>query len=232
MHKRTRRVGTLMLACIVSLSSLLFMGLGHWQLDRAEQSQAVARTVRERAALPPVPLTVDGAGVEEMKYRRVFVQGEFEPGDRIFIDGRKRNGRLGYHLIVPFRVEGSKVRLLVNRGWVSDTDIPALSTGSHVQGVVAAARVPPLRMGLGTVAANRPWPYLDVERFARTGGYPVLPFVLIEQGPLADEVIAAGLERADKWGMHIGYAIQWFVFALLAGILAIFMIRTGSRRKR
>lgn len=227
LYKAPRRYGRLLFACFISLMSLLFMRLGYWQLDRAEQSEAVAEMVRQRAEMPPVHL--DGAvrSMEDLKYRRVLMDGEFEPGERIFIDGRKQDGLLGYHLIVPFRISGTDTRVMVNRGWISEMDAAApMPSSTQVEGLVAAPRVPPLRMGGAAAKADGPWPFLDIERFARASGHPVQPFVVIADGRLAEEVLAGAAKTAEKWGMHIGYAIQWFVFALLAGILFFVVMRT------
>lgn len=233
LYKAPRSYGRLLFACFISLMSLLFMRLGYWQLDRADQSEAVADLVRQRADMPPV--RIDGAirTTAELRYRHVVMSGTFEPQDRIYIDGRKQNGVLGYHLIVPFRLADSDTRVMVNRGWVAKPDITApLSSSTQVMGLAAAPRVPPLRMGGSAGPVAGPWPFLDIERFARATGHPVQPFVVIEDRRLAGEILEGGVRTAEKWGMHIGYAIQWFVFSLLAGILFFVLMRTKGNVKK
>lgn len=228
-YKPPRRHVRLVFACLVSLMSLLFMRLGYWQLDRADQSQAVAEMVRLRAELPPMQLGSAVWDADELIYRRVLMKGEFEPRDRIFIDGRKQDGVLGYHLIVPFHLEGSDVRVLVNRGWVAEVDTDPKPLPKQIEGIVASPRVPPLRIGAGAGPGAAPWPFVDIQRFARATGYPVRPYLVVEDPRLAEEVLAGGLETAEKWGMHIGYAIQWFVFALLAAVLFFVVIRAPRK---
>jgi len=210
--------------------AILFARLGLWQLDRAEQSRNVTQMVRNRATLPPVVVNNGIAGESDLAYRVAIAEGRFEPNKAIFLDGKKETGKLGYHLVVPFHLEGGRQRILVNRGWVSEPEpLTNRAHSTRIRGVLIRPTVPPLRLGNGKSGKGQILPYLDLESYSGSHDHPVEPLILLEDGKLSDEALSRGLDRADKWGMHIGYAIQWFVFSFLAGVL---MMLAPSRQRR
>lgn len=221
---RFRLWPTLLLAVAVPL----FLALGFWQLERAEQKREQANTASERSALPPLRIDSLVADVAPLRYRRVQVEGVLEPQRQIFIENRREGGRSGFHVITPLRIAGSDVRVLVNGGWVPDVGpglLPSVEVPSgtiEVTGEVSTPSPPALvleRENRGATAWGKRWPYLTVELFAAGAPYPVQPFVIL-QSP-ADPT---GFQRhwpkePPKEGMHIGYALQWFAFALIASVL-------------
>ncbi len=216
----------------VVLACAIFVKLGLWQMARAESRQALAEVVGQRPLLATVELTESTPFEEALLYRRAVVRGSFEPAGRILLDGRKQDGRLGYHLIVPLRISGGDLRVLVNRGWIPREEaqraVAAPSAGdTEVRGLITRPALPAIRLG-GASGADwgERWPYLDVEHFAALRNYPVGPLVLIEDARLVSETLAALGNGEEKWGMHMGYAIQWFAFALLAvGLYALHSVR-------
>lgn len=220
----SQRRGRVVVAVGVLALVPLFGSLGSWQLDRAAQREVEAARVRERVALPPV--VIDGAlqADERLFYRRATVHGRFAPNEYLLLDGRKQDGHLGYHLLVPLQPTGGERRLLVNRGWqaVGEAVPPGTAAEQTVEGVVVPAPLPALR--LPGASAGVTWPYLDLERFSAMHGYPVFPFVLLADPRLAGEAVRTGLAAEQKWGMHIGYAVQWFAFAAIALLLSVVML--------
>jgi surfeit locus 1 family protein len=63
------------------------------------------------------------------------------------------------------------------------------------------------------------WPYLTVELFAAAAGYRVLPVVILQDPEGPQGFLRSWPRELPKEGMHIGYAIQWFAFALIAMVL-------------
>ena len=63
------------------------------------------------------------------------------------------------------------------------------------------------------------WPYFTVERFANMVDYPVKHFVVL-QSPNDDQgFIRQWPMRKPNKVMHIGYALQWFAFALITSLI-------------
>ena len=148
-------------------------------------------------------------------------------------------GRVGYHVITPLRLENSEARLLVNRGWVAIGEgrdrLPAVDAPAGLQQVSGVATVPaekyftlrepdPLDRGW-----QRVWQNMDMARYGAAVPFPVQPVVV-----LLDPTSGAGgftreWSRLDAGiSVHQGYAFQWFMLA--AGLAAIYLFMSLRRR--
>lgn len=112
-------------AVLLALPIPLFIALGFWQLDRADQKREQARVLDERIQLAPLELKGPVADPDALRFRRLQATGAFEPEGQILIENRRQANRTGFHVITPLRIEGTDRRVLVNRGW-----IPAAADGS------------------------------------------------------------------------------------------------------
>ena len=104
-------------ALIPSLVTLLllpvFVGLGLWQLDRAEQKRALQAEYDARGRDGPIQIGARVQTAEELRFYRVIVKGRYDPDYQILLDNRVHQGRAGYHVITPLRIAGSDVRVIV-----------------------------------------------------------------------------------------------------------------------
>lgn len=221
---RFRWVPTLLLALPIPL----FVGLGIWQIDRADQKREQTRLLSERAKLSPYQVGPLAVAPEDLRYRALQARGAYDAAGQILIENRRHNNRTGFHVITPLRIDDSEMRVLVNRGWIpADTDgnpppAPVPGGETMVTGTTHIPAPPALVLHGGIDAAQNwgtRWPYLTVDLFAARTGYPVQPVVI-----LLDKDAPGGFQRTwpremPKEGMHIGYAIQWFAFALIALVL-------------
>jgi surfeit locus 1 family protein len=221
---RVRWVPTLLLALPIPL----FIALGVWQLDRADQKREEARVLSERVEMPALNITAPITDPEALRFRKLEARGTFEPEGQILIENRRQGNRTGFHVITPLRVDGSDLRVLVNRGW-----IPAGADGSPAPApvpdgtvtVVGEAHIPSppaLVLHGGSEASKewgRRWPYLTVDLYQAALGYAVEPVVILQDPGDADGFLRSWPREMPKEGMHIGYAIQWFAFALIALVL-------------
>lgn len=90
----------------------LLLGLGLWQLQRAEEKAQLNAAIDARlSAQPQQPAELEGM----QAYTPVRLPGYYREEVR-YLDNRTRNGRVGYEILQVF-VSG-KQRWLVNRGWV------------------------------------------------------------------------------------------------------------------
>lgn len=201
----------------------LFLLLGFWQLERAEQKRNLADILDIRHKLPPFRLTEKTAADEQFEHRNLSAEGIFIPEKTIFIENRKYMGRSGFHVITPLSVNGSSHYLLVNRGWVAEQKnhpFPSIETPGESVSVTGRAIIPlppALELDDGSLSANSNprWPYLTLERYARWSGLDIFPFVLLQSDTDAYGFVRSWQPEIPNVGMHIGYAIQWFAFALI-----------------
>ena len=106
-----------------SLLLPLFIFAGNWQWNKATVKGNLQRQLDMRATEPAVQIPATRVDdPQSLRYRKVVAQGYYEPQHQVLIANRTLHERAGYHVITPLRLDGSEIRVLINRGW-----IPALA---------------------------------------------------------------------------------------------------------
>jgi len=221
-------------ATVLVLPALV--GLGMWQLDRAEQKTAIRDRHLARGAMPPVDANRTALDAAGMDFRRATARGEYRADLTIYLDNKVLNGRPGYEVLTPLGLAGEPDRhLLVNRGWVpwgeETRSLPDIDTPSGPVSVSGRLRAPPqdyFTLEDETAAARfrQRWQNLDLERYAGAAGLSVSPLVL-QLDPGARN--AGGFARQwpvydDAWiERHRAYAVQWFAMAVILVGLYVFL---------
>jgi len=213
----------------------LFARLGVWQLDRADQAQALLDAFAAAPASPAQDLTAIATNPPAGRYPRVRARGRFV-ADRAYLrDEQLRGGRVGVEAYAPFAIDGGAAWLLVDRGWVAwerasgrPPSLPSLPQGDvELTGLYAPFPGSGLRAGGNALQRASAWPKLtlsiDRDDIAADLQRPLLPRVL-----LLDPDPASGFERSWTPNLmppdrHRAYAFQWF--ALAAAALALFVSR-------
>jgi surfeit locus 1 family protein len=211
-----------------------FVSLGGWQLDRGRQKQALLESFAQ-GTQSSVEL-VEGVALDELpRFQHVRVIGRYEPSRQVLIDNMPSEaGRPGYRVLTPLVREGVDRLLLVDRGWVplgrTREELPRvddLSTDLRaVPGRLDQLPAPGVRVGQAATPGDQRWPRVlnfplpgDLER---AFGQAVETRIL-----LLDPAAPDGYERAWRRTLsigperHLGYAIQWFAFAIAAVVLFV-----------
>ncbi|MCO6056149.1 SURF1 family protein [Pseudomonas sp. MOB-449] len=211
----------------------VLLGLGLWQLSRADEKRQLLAAAEARRIAVPVDIESLRASPDPA-YLRVSLHGRFDAGHSLLLDSRIRDGRAGVELLQPFQDSTSGQWLLVNRGWLPWPDrrvAPVFSTLEDEQTIVAWAYVPPgAAFELKHLEASG-WPQLvnQVDAAAlwkHLGRNGVSLELRLEEGPAAYRtdwpVVAMGPEK------HLGYAVQWFALATaLLGLFIYFGLHKG-----
>lgn len=213
----------------------LLLGLGVWQLDRAEQKRSLLSEIRSAAEAEPVPLAEAGKSYHGERLVRVTAEGRYDAERQFLLDNQIENGRVGYRVMTPLILEGSPRALLVDRGWraapLTRGRLPELNTPEgpqRVAGVLGDGPSTGLRLGAAMVEDEAGWPrriqYLDFEALQAVLPYPLEGAVLE-----TDDPVQARLESLAAFGpeRHMGYAVQWFA---LAAALCVLYIVVNLRR--
>lgn len=233
---------------LVLAAATVMARLGIWQLDRLEARRAFNARVVDQVNTPPLHLDADLLDLDlyAMEYRQVVVTGEYLPQDEIVLRNQVWGGQLGMTLFTPLRIEGSNQAILVERGWIPTEKVDRQSRAVYQQpGTVTVAGV--LRRAETDFDLNRRlhpdptfspnqdrldvWNNLDLERLSSQMDVPLLPVYLQrapEPGQDAPPLIAF-TEPDLTEGPHLGYAGQWFLFALV--LLAGYPIYVGNSEK-
>lgn len=206
---------------IVLIVAATCVRLGFWQLARLEQRRTLNEATKRRMREPPAQLSAvisDSAGLIS---RRTVLNGEYDDAHTIVIAGRSLRGVPGVHVLTPMHVGGAAV--LVNRGWLPSADAASVETDRVREPGPRnlPALLTPLPDNYGTKAApdsfQRVWYSMDAHRLQRQFPYRVLP-VIAQILPYENQPrfpVRLQPREMDE-GPHLGYAIQWFSFALIA----------------
>lgn len=221
------------------LAVLVCVRLGLWQQHKAEVKQALQTQLDQRLREAPVALPEKIADLEIWRYRRVKIRGSYEPRYQILLDNQVEQDIAGYHVITPLLLENG-VRVLVNRGWVAAPSdhgiVPQVVTPSGVQEVEGTVWLPTDKFfALAAIPASgqwqQVWQNMDMKRYAQAVPFAVQQFVI----RLDAESRAGGFVRnwprpAERIEMHVGYAYQWFGFAL--AFVVIYLVVNIRKEKR
>jgi surfeit locus 1 family protein len=212
----------------------LFICAGQWQWNKAAgkaESQAQLDARRAEPAIQAPKTMVAAASLPALRYRTVVATGRFDAEHQILIDNRTQNGQAGYHVVTPLRVDGSEVRLLVNRGWLpapaEHSRVPEFATPGGIVEVTGTAIIPPARfftLASGGTAATpgwqRVWQNLDLEAYALAAGFPVQPFVIeLDAHSSAGGFVREWRAPDDRRQTNLAYAFQWWAFAATTVVL-------------
>ena len=97
---------------------VLGVQLGNWQTRRAEQKIALQQKLAQGAQAAPLVLDGEPMAADAVAYRRVIIHGTFVRGWPVYLDNRPYQGRAGFYLLMPFKITGSNMHVLVARGWL------------------------------------------------------------------------------------------------------------------
>jgi len=216
------------------VGAALFVRLGIWQLERAQQAQQLLDAFAAAATAAPEDFAAVAAVPPADRFPRVRVTGRYLADGGYLRDEQTHAGRLGVEAYGVFEVGGASALLLVDRGWSAWAhgpgtlpSLPPLPDGAtELSGVYAPFPGSGLRVGGNRLSAQAQWPKLtlaiDRDEIAADLARPLLPRVL-----LLDADPASGFTR--EWtpallppARHRAYAFQWFAFALAA--LTLFVV--------
>lgn len=202
--------------------------LGNWQHAKADRKQAAQALLDQRGTDAPVSLGATPVDAEALRSRPVVVRGRFDTARQILLDNRIHREQAGYHVITPLHIEGSDMRVLVNRGWIPasalHSDLPQVDTPTGPVALHGTAVVPGTRFfTLGSEPTGEGWQpvwqNLDLSRFTRLAPWPLQPVVL-QLAPDAPAGFAREWPRPDeRFERHLSYAWQWYGFAASAVLI-------------
>jgi surfeit locus 1 family protein len=227
---------------VVVALAVLFISLGFWQLRRLEERRLENSVGESRFGEVPQDLTslLAGAGDDEesLEFRRATVNGEFQPADEVLIRSQVHQAVAGFHVITPLVGEDGTA-VLVNRGWVPlDADEVPVTAAPPPEGHVTVTgwvRPSQTRGALGPVDPEGgrlvTLSRVDIERIQQQVPYPLAPvYVSALDGAEGELPVPAPEPTFDDEGPHLGYAIQWFSFALIGLVGYYFLMRRSARR--
>ncbi|MDW8317308.1 MAG: SURF1 family protein [Anaerolineae bacterium] len=229
--------------------------LGVWQLDRREQRLARNAELAAKLAAPPVSLN-DAASApawplssdrDEVRNVRAEARGRFDFSHQVILVQQLFEGMPGVRLVAPLVLEGTERAVLVDRGWVPVDQVEAARQGQFdvetgevtVLGVLQPSQILFGRAAERAAQQASPggpqtdWYRVDIEALQRQMPYALLP-VYLQQAPGPQGNTALPYRSTPtvdlSEGPHLGYAIQWFSFAVIAGVIYVALVRSRARK--
>tara|TARA_R110002110_G_scaffold205066_7_gene417089 strand:+ start:222719 stop:223489 length:771 start_codon:yes stop_codon:yes gene_type:complete len=213
----------------------VMIGLGLWQLQRAEEKAALSAAFEQRQAQAPTPITtLFSATASELMYLPVSLRGDFLPGVYFLLDNRMYKGRFGYEVLGVLQLPDNGGAVLVNRGWIAGDpgrvnlpDVPAIAGPVELTGHVYVSPGSPYLLAEQQFADG--WPKriqaVEMDKLPTVLGEdapsPLFPYVvrIDSDAPAALTVDWQFINASPQ--KHQGYAVQWFT---MATVLFIFYI--------
>lgn len=224
-------------AAALCLLTLVFAGLGIWQVERRSWKLDLIARVEARihaaAVAAPGPDAWSGVGAAADEYRRIALQGRYLDAPETLTMAVTGRGP-GFWVMAPFRSDAG-FTVLVNRGFVPEDRRGVDERRAAEPGETRVVGL--LRLnepGGGFLRNNDPatgrWYSRDVAAIAAARGLgAVAPYFVdadaaTEPGPLPQ----GGMTQVSFRNTHLIYALTWFCLALMSAGAAIFLIRRGS----
>ncbi|HUF49332.1 MAG TPA: SURF1 family protein [Longimicrobiales bacterium] len=231
---------------IIATVIIVFVRLGSWQLDRLQERRALNARIEARLQAPPLHDATALHDTAGLHYRIISLHGRLDNDRSIILPGRSLRGVPGVHLLTPLLLAERTDAVLVNRGWIASADAASVDLSrlqlrdtAAVRGLVLPFPSPAASLALrdsvrSTAEFRRVWFTIDERALRAQFPYDLLPATVQE---LPDAAAPAGspirLEPPPlNDGSHLGYALQWFSFALIAlvGWIAIVLRSRAPRR--
>jgi surfeit locus 1 family protein len=208
---------------------ILFCILGAWQIKRYEFKQNLIQSYDRGLIQPAKEFVTVMQDTQDADLRRVITQGHYQAALTFLLPNKMYHSQLGYEVFTPLQIAHEKKLLIVDRGW-----IPAAMATSFAKPEVGIQAVPGYLktidkhvfiLGENILPANSVANYqlqkIDLNDLQKLTSQTYFPIILrldpkAPNGFTRDWIIVNMLPAR-----HLGYAVQWFVMAMVLAIALI-----------
>lgn len=223
LNPRRSRFSPRPIPTILALAAIaLFSALGTWQLGRADEKRAMARSFTAGGPAidwPSLP-------ADAPRFQRVMLRGYYDAEHQFLLDNMSHESVAGVQVLTPLILDNGKA-VLVNRGWLpfgaTRQDLPAIEVDGEKRSVVGRIDELP-RPGIwlkGPVASG--WPrlvqYPGMAELSDALGRELAPRQVLLDPGVPDGYVRDWVVPGTTPDRHLGYAVQWFAFAALAAAI-------------
>lgn len=215
---------------LVLLGIGAFSYLGHWQLHRAVEKEALLASYAGAASAASIPLQLARQRSGDTLNPHVSVSGRFDPSHGYLLDDQIREGRQGVLAFAVFEPGDGAQSLLINRGFIGKdrvANLPKLPMGEvSISGLYAPSPGSGLRLGGNALPGQDHWPkltiYIDTTEIGADLGREIDSRVLLLDADPESGFVRDWTPQVMSPQKHRGYAFQWFCFAIAS--LVIFIV--------
>lgn len=218
-----RWLGYFAFATVVAIVCCL---LGAWQFARRAEARTEITRVEQNWDHDPVPLAEAVPRPDlfdaDDKWLPVLLEGEYLLDEQLLVRNRPFSGQPGFEILVPFQTVDGRI-IVIDRGWLptgSAQDLPDIIPAAPSGRVTVVARLKAGEPALdGRGAPEGQIATIELAQFEeRLGGVDTGAYGLLAQespAPAGPQAVLTTKPVPDE-GPHLSYALQWYVFAVLA----------------
>ena len=196
---------------VVAIAVAAMIGLGLWQIRRAQWKESLLARYEAAAGAPALHGVPADAPIDTVAFRRTAVDCTIAT-PALQLGGANAQGRTGFRNIAGCGLADGRL-IMVDLGWGAIDARPRLP--GKGQPVRAAGRLIPDDVLAGRVFVGDSRPHL--------------PLLIVMESPVAGLEPSVPPSIANIPNNHRGYAVQWFLFALTAAIIYAIALRRRMR---
>lgn len=217
------------------VGSAVLLSLGTWQVLRTHEKNALLDRMVAEFSQPAdnlqthLPATPDAW--QKLHYKPVILQGTWlTPSHMLRLGPRVHEETVGYHLIMPLRLNNNQV-VLINRGFMPEkmSALPPKGEAVVIQGVAyqPEAEKPPYLPE--NVPSRDIWTWTDLPAMAHEVGVEGIAPVIIYEDRVTDRdsYPIGGQLPLPSHNRHWHYAVTWYALAL--ALMVIWMIASNPK---
>lgn len=197
---------------VVGLAVAVMVALGFWQLQRADEKGAAIQQYRANLALPATAYPASNPADASYLFRTVSAHCLRVTGWRT-MGGRMPDGRPGWRHIASCATGAEGPGFQTDAGVSADPNLQPKWTG-------------------GTVRGTATWEPDSASALMRwLGKAPPPRLMIVAAEPIPGLKPSPQPDPAGVANNHLAYAVQWFLFALVAVVIYVLALRRMNRAK-
>jgi surfeit locus 1 family protein len=221
---------------LITATFAFLVSLGFWQLERADDKRSIEASIKQ-ANTGSVELIKKEKGLQSKEYYEVRLQGKYLSDKQFIYDNQIVDQVSGYYVLTPYALEGQSKAILINRGfipWNGRRDkLADIVIGQETREIKVQISKPIKRMELKPSEVGIQFPVLiqsiDLQDMADRAKVDFSSVIGLLDASASNGFIRKWEPYTGSIEKHIGYAVQWFLMAL---VLAIIGIRIAIKQRK
>jgi surfeit locus 1 family protein len=221
---------------LIATTCAFLVSLGFWQLDRADEKRSIEAAIK-KANSGAVELIVSVDNLQDKEYYEVRLQGKYLNDKQFIYDNQIVDQASGYYVLTPFALNEQSKAILINRGfipWNGRRDkLADMFIDRGEREIKIQISKPIKRMELKESEIGREFPVLlqalDLKQMGVIAELDFSDVIGLLDADAKDGFVRKWEPYTGSIEKHIGYAIQWFLMAL---VLAIIGIRLAIKQRK
>ena len=221
---------------LITATFAFLVSLGFWQLERADDKRSIEASIKQ-ANTGSVELIKKEEGLQSKEYYEVRLQGKYLSDKQFIYDNQIVDQVSGYYVLTPYALAGQSKAILINRGfipWNGRRDkLADIVVGQDAREIKVQISKPIKRMELKPSEVGIQFPALiqsiDLQDMADRAKVDFSSVIGLLDASASNGFIRKWEPYTGSIEKHIGYAVQWFLMAL---VLAIIGIRIAIKQRK